>query len=140
MEIRRLTIQDIPFMKEVLEDDDMAFDEQNLQAFINAPFNYGFIAKEQDRIVGFAYAYALLRPDGRVMLYMHSIGVLPAFQNDGIGTKMLQFINEFAKENGMSEIFCITDRGNARACHVYEKVGFSSEIPDEICYVNELKK
>lgn len=141
MEIKLLEKEDIHLMREVLEDDGMSFDEKNIITFINTPNNYGFIAKNDDeRIVGFSYCYSLVRPDGRVMFYMHSIGVLPAFQDCGIGTKMLEYIIKFAKDNGMSEVFVITDRGNARACHVYEKVGFLSEIPDEVCYVNEFNK
>ena len=37
-------------------------------------------------------------------------------------------------------MFVITDEGNPRACHVYEKVGFKNEIPDEVCYVYEFDK
>ena len=33
------------------------------------------------------------------------------------------FIKEYSKEIGCSEMFLITDKGNPRACHVYEKLG-----------------
>ena len=39
------------------------------------------------------------------------------------------------KENGFSECFVITDKGNKRACRVYEKAGGKNDFEDEIVYV-----
>lgn len=33
------------------------------------------------------------------------------------------------------EMFVMTDKGNPRACHVYEKIGGKNDYEDEICYV-----
>ena len=52
----------------------------------------------------------------------------------------MEYIVKFAKDNKFSEIFLITDYNNPRACHVYEKVGFKNETPDEVCYVYEFEK
>ncbi|GAB5812147.1 hypothetical protein JMUB7543_28050 [Staphylococcus aureus] len=64
------------FMEEVLIDDNMVFDIDNLKGFLNDTSSFGFIAKENNKIIGFAYCYTLLRPDGKTMFYLHSIGCL----------------------------------------------------------------
>ena len=114
-------------MEEVLIDDNMVFDIDNLKGFLNDTSSFGFIAKENNKIIGFAYCYTLLRPDGKTMFYLHSIGMLP-------------FIKEYSKEIGCSEMFLITDKGNPRACHVYEKLGGKNDYKDEIVYVYDYEK
>lgn len=74
------------------------------------------------------------------MFYLHDIGIIENQRDKGMGTTTMEYIVNFAKNNGFSEIFLITDYNNPRACHVYEKVGFKNEIPDEVCYVYEFDK
>lgn len=97
MEYKLLGKEDLELMEEVLADDNMIFNIDYLNDFINNENSYGFVAKEQNKIVGFAYAYTLLRPDGRTMFYLHSIGMLPNYQNNGYGSKLLSFIKEYSK-------------------------------------------
>lgn len=127
-------------MEEVLIDDNMVFDIDNLKGFLNDTSSFGFIAKENNKIIGFAYCYTLLRPDGKTMFYLHSIGMLPNYQDKGYGSKLLSFIKEYSKEIGCSEMFLITDKGNPRACHVYEKLGGKNDYKDEIVYVYDYEK
>ena len=135
MEYRLFEKNDILLMEEVLKDDNMIFNKDFLENFINDKNAYGFIAKEENKVVGFAYAYTLLRPDGKTMFYLHSIGMLPNYQNNGYGSKLLEFIKNYSIEIGCSEMFVITDKGNPRACHVYEKLGGKNDYEDEIVYV-----
>ncbi|MGP0426275.1 GNAT family N-acetyltransferase [Streptococcus pneumoniae] len=58
----------------------------------------------------------------------------------GYGSKLLSFIKEYSKEIGCSEMFLITDKGNPRACHVYEKLGGKNDYKDEIVYVYDYEK
>ena len=46
-------------MEEVLIDDNMVFDIDNLKGFLNDTSSFGFIAKENNKIIGFAYCYTL---------------------------------------------------------------------------------
>lgn len=135
MEYKLLEKEDLKLMKDVLEDDGMLFNTDYLNNFLNDKNAYGFIAKEDDKVIGFAYAYTLLRPDGRTMFYLHSIGMLPNYQNNGYGSQLLSFIKEYSQKIGCSEMFVITDKGNPRACHVYEKLGGKNDFEDEIVYV-----
>ena len=140
MEYKLLEKEDLELMEEVLKDDNMVFSKDYLNAFINDNNAYGFIAKENNNIVGFAYAYTLLRPDGKTMFYLHSIGMLPNCQNKGYGTKLMQFIKDYSIKLGCSEMFVITDKGNPRACHLYEKLGGKNDYEDEVVYVYNFMK
>lgn len=135
MEYKLLEKEDLKLMKDVLEDDGMIFNTDYLNNFLNDKNAYGFIAKENNKIIGFAYAYTLLRPDGKNMFYLHSVGMLPNYQNNGYGSQLLSFIKEYSQKIGCSEMFVITDKGNPRACHVYEKLGGKNDFEDEIVYV-----
>jgi hypothetical protein len=52
-------------MQEVLEDDNMIFNMESLKNYLSFEQNKGFIVKTDDEIVGFAYCYELLCPDGK---------------------------------------------------------------------------
>ena len=140
MQYKLLEQEDIPLMREVLEDDDMIYNVNHLTEFITNPNTFGFICKQENYIVGFAYAYSLIRPDGKTMFYLHSIGILPKYQNLGYGTEFLTYIKEYSKSLGCSEMFVITDKGNSRACHVYEKIGGKNDYENEIVYVYNYEK
>jgi len=140
MEIKKLEEEDIHLMKEVMEEDNMIFNVEYLKYFIKDHHNYGFIVKVGNKAVGFAYAYDLLRPDKKKMLYLHSIGLLPDYQNQGLGTKMLEYIIKYAEKHDFSECFVITDKGNESACHVYEKLGGKNHYENEIVYVYDFEE
>ncbi|MCH5272030.1 MAG: GNAT family N-acetyltransferase [Lachnospiraceae bacterium] len=127
-------------MENVLNDDNMIFNIDYIKNFIQNENTYGFIAKEKDKLVGFAYGYTLLRPDGKTMFYLHSIGMLSKYQDKGYGTSLLSFIKEYSRKMGCSKMFIITDKGNSRACHVYEKLGGKNDYEDEIVYVYDYEK
>ena len=138
--IKILENKDLAKMKAVLEDDNIIFDIKKLKSFINDDKSVGFIAQVDDEVVGFAYGYKLLRPDGKTMFHVYSIGILSTYQNHGIGTQLMECIVGFAKNNKCSEIFIITEKTNPRACHVYEKTDGVNEHADEIVYVYDLEK
>ena len=140
MEYKLLEKEDLELMEEVLIDDGMVFDVEYLTRFIDDKNAYGFIAKENNKVVGFAYAYRFTRPDGKNMFYLHSIGMLPNYQNRGYGSALLSYIKNYSKQLGCSEMFVITNKGNPRACHVYEKLGGINDYEDEIVYVYDYEK
>ena len=140
MEYKLLERNDLELMEEVLKDDNMKYNITNLNNFLNDDNAYGFIAKDNNKVVGFAYGYNLTRPDGKTMFYLHSIGMLPNYQNNGYGSKLLSYIKEYSKKLGCKEMFVITDKGNPRACHVYEKLGGINDYEDEVVYVYDYER
>ena len=122
MEYRLLKEQDIKLMKEIVEDDEMLYSEEKLYGFINDKNNYGFIALEDNKVVGFIYCYSLLKPDGRYMCYVHSVGVLSSYQGKGIGSKLFEYmVNYLEKENRNYKYFLLTSEDNVVAQKLYDK-------------------
>lgn len=135
MEYKLLEEKDLKLMKEIVEDDDMIFDLEKLNEFYNDKNTISFIAKENNKITGFVYGYDIIHPDGRHAYFIYSVGMLPEYQDKGFGTKLLEFVKDYIKSHGFFEMFVMTDKGNPRACHVYEKIGGKNDYEDEICYV-----
>lgn len=139
MEYKLLEEKDLELMKEIIEDDDKIFDLENMKKFYNDKNTIAFIAKQENKIVGFAYGYDIIHPDGKHAYFIYSIGILSDYQDKGYGTKLLSFIKEYVCQNGFFVMFVLTDKGNPRACHVYEKLGGKNDYEDEICYVYNLE-
>lgn len=134
-QIKILEKQDIESMRDIFQADNMAFDSETLDGFINDNHSHGFIAKLDDRSVGFAYAYDMVRPDGKVLFYIHSIDVLPKYQGRGIATRLMVFALDCAKSKGCYECFLITEKSNQTACRLYENVGGKVDSDDSVVYV-----
>ena len=139
MEYKLLEKEDLELMKEIIEDDDIEFDLEKINEFYNDKNVIGVIAKAENKIVGFAYGYDIIHPNGKHAYFIYSIGMLPDYQDKGYGTKLLGFIKDYISSNGFFEMFVLTDKGNPRACHAYEKLGGKNDFEDEICYVYDFE-
>jgi len=129
-----LAKKDVSQMNDVLEE--LEIEPTGLISFLQHSQNLGFIAQYHDKIIGFIYGYSLMSLDNRApQLLIYSVDVLTEFQNSGIGSKLFQYVVDYSKENGFSECFVITDKGNKRACRIYEKAGGKNDFEDEIVYV-----
>lgn len=122
MNFKILEENDICLMKEIIQDDEMKFNRDDILNFIKDKNNYGFIALEDDKVVGFIYGYSLLRPDGRYMCYIHSVGVLPSYQGKGIESKLFKYMKDYLKqENKCYKYFLLTSEDNEVAQKLYDK-------------------
>lgn len=65
MECKLLDKEDIELMGKFVDDENTDYEKENLMKFLNEKNSYGFIVKEENEIIGFAYGYTLLRPDGK---------------------------------------------------------------------------
>ena len=139
MEFKLLEEKDLELMLNFKDDENTKYDLENLTKFINENNTYGFIAKENNIVAGFATGYLLVHPDGRKVFYFDSIDVMPEFQNKGIGTKLMNYSREYAKKLGCYEMFLLTNKSNISACKCYEKAGGISESNDDVVYVYDFK-
>ena len=96
MKINLMSEEDIKDLQEIFEDDNMTYNKLNIKKFIDTQNTYAFVVREDEKVVGFAYGYGLVRLDGKVMFYLHSIGILEAYQNSGFGSSLMNFILSFA--------------------------------------------
>ena len=93
-----------------------------------------------NKIVGFAFGYILLKPDGRKVFYLDAIDVMPDFQGKGYGTGLISFARDYAKTIDCYEMFLITNRSNISACKCYEKAGGINDADDEVVYVYDFRE
>ena len=135
MEYKLLEKQDIELMKYFVDDENTKYDEGILNAFLEEKNTYGYIAKEDNIIVGFAFGYVLLKPNGIKDFYLHAIDIISEFQGKGYGTKLMNFIKKYIKEIKCRKMFLITNKSNISACKCYEKAGGVNNSDDEIVYV-----
>ena len=134
MEYKVLEQQDIKLMKYFVDDEKTEYDETLLNAFLEEKNAYGYVAKEDNIIIGFAYGYVLVRPDGLKDFYMHAIDIMEDYQNKGYGTELIKYINAHSKNIGCRKLFLITNKSNISACRCYENAGGIRTADDAILY------
>lgn len=137
MEIKLIDEKDLSLMLDFKDDVNTQFSIANLRNFIKEENNYGFVVRDGNKIVAFAYGYVLIMPQGNKVFYLHAIDVIKDSQNKGVGTELMQFICSYIKQINCSEMFLITNKSNFSACKCYEKAGCVSESKDDIVYVFE---
>lgn len=135
MEYKFLNEDDISLMENFIDDKDTQYSKKALINFLSDKNSYGFIAKNEKEIVGFAYGYTLIRPDGKMDFYLHAIDIMTKYQGNGYGTNLMKFINESVSKIGCRKMFLITNKNNIGACKCYEKSGGASKADDDIVYV-----
>ena len=135
MEYKILEENDIDLMNSFIDDNDTKYQKDILIKFINDKSAYGFIVRDEKKIIGFAYGYKLFRPDGKQDFYLHAIDIIDGFKGKGYGTGLINYIKEYIKEIDCRKMFLITNKSNISACKCYEKAGGINKADDDIVYV-----
>jgi ribosomal protein S18 acetylase RimI-like enzyme len=139
MEYKILEEQDLDLMLNFVDDENAIYNTSDLKKFISESNAYGFIAKENNKIVGFAVGYVLTHPDGNKSFYFDSIDVMADYQNKGVGTSLMSYVRDYTKSIGCYEMFLVTNKSNISACKCYEKSGAISEAEDDIVYIYDFE-
>lgn len=136
MEFRKLTPADLVSVMDMNRDFRSGFIcEENARIFLENPHNWLFACVREGRILAFAYGYELNRlNDAGNMLYVHEVGVLPGFQRQGVGTRLLSALTAQCRERGICRFFLFTQKSNAGACALYEKSGGVPAHEDDVSY------
>ena len=132
--------EDLYLMLDFVDDEFTKYQVNDLKKFIENENNYGFIAKIDNKIVGFAFGYVLLKPDGRKVFYLDAIDVMPEYQGKGYGTGLISFARDHAKTIDCYKMYLITNKSNVSACKCYEKAGGINKADDEIIYVYDFRE
>ena len=96
--------------------------KEDIEKFIIDKDNYCFIGMSENKVVAFLYGYGMLRPNGKSMFYIHSVDVILEYQNKGIGTKLMEYVLKYIRdEKRYYKFFVLTEDENIKACKVYQK-------------------
>jgi GNAT superfamily N-acetyltransferase len=88
--------------------------------FLEDPRSHLLVALDDEEIVGWAYGYELLRPEGRWMMFMQQIDVVLDRRREGIGRALLDRFVEIARSKGHRKMWLYTDAGDAVARRLYD--------------------
>ena len=126
----QLQEKDISYIKD-LGDEFADYSYENVAAFLSEKHNIALVAKFENKIIGLIYGYSLARMDGIApQFFIYSIDIHPDYQDKGHGGQFMKYVIDWAKENGYSECFVLTNKDNPRACRVYEKAGMTHSESD----------
>ena len=59
----------------------------------------------------------------RKLLYRY-LGVDPAYHRQGMGTSLIQFVEQYAKENGYERLSLVVEQNNTKAQKLYTRLGY----------------
>jgi len=93
----------------------------------------GFIAEEDDIVLGFVMAEVHVRPDSplgwaQTTLYLEQIGVAPSQRRRGVGHELFNAVGELAGHVSARRIVLTTWEFNLDAHRFFEAEGFETEM------------
>ena len=101
------------------------------QEFLNDPHHRLVVALEDNLVIGFVSAVIYLHPDkASPELWINEIGVSPAYQRQGVGKALLQYLLANAKQSGCTEAWVLTERTNTAAMAMYKSADGIETLPD----------
>lgn len=99
--------------------------ENLLSALAKSPIAVSFLAYEGREVVGLANCFfGFSTFAAKPLLNVHDLAVRDGFRGKGIGTKLLNRVEEEAKSTGCCKITLEVLEQNTRARQVYQKFGF----------------
>lgn len=119
MDIRQFTLSDIDACSEAFVEifnDEPWHDEWTREGaktyvldFFNTPKFLGFIAEDNQDIIGFIFGVQREWWSGREF-YIHEMGVKKAYRNQGVGKSLLKTLENALKSNAVQYVSLLTDR------------------------------
>jgi ribosomal protein S18 acetylase RimI-like enzyme len=88
------------------------------------------VALDGELVVGMASAVHYVHPDKPPELWVNEVGVASAYQQQGVGGRLLRALFDRGRELGCGEAWVLTDWENEAARRLYASVGGREEPPD----------
>lgn len=142
MQTTKATLEDIPQLCQLLnslfeQEIEFAPDEEaqirGLKTIMsNSEIGHILVIKKENIILGMVnLLYTISTALGAKVGILEDMIILKSYRSEGIGSKLIVFAIEFAKENGCKRLTLLTDADNTSAHKFYSVKGFSrsSMIP-----------
>ena len=114
---------------DVYKDSDTLYTERFLKNFFESDYKVIFVALLDDEIVAFCFLecmnVALPMMVNRKYTYIHDFAVLEKYRRQGIASRLMAYIEEYAIAHGASRIELAVHLFSEDAITMYEKIGFS---------------
>jgi ribosomal protein S18 acetylase RimI-like enzyme len=101
---------------------------QQLQKLTNCKI---FVATVEDRVVGTAICFIGFSTfSAKELVNIHDLAVLPEFRNRGVGSVLLNAVDDFARKLGACKITLEVRENNKAAERLYLRKGFNNPFGD----------
>ncbi|MEL7345404.1 MAG: GNAT family N-acetyltransferase [Pseudomonadota bacterium] len=121
--IRRLGPEDLTVLQNVAEDVfDNPVDMKLAKAYLAAPHMALWVALEGDLVVGMASAMIYWHPDKPREGWVNEVGVAPSHQRQGIATRLMGAVLDWAKAEGLVSLWLATETDNGPARALYRSL------------------
>lgn len=102
-----------------------------VQRLMHEPNHLFLVAEDGGVLVGYIMAEIQRRDETiyhhpRTTLYIHQLAVLPAYQHNGHGTRLIEAAKQLAKREGLARIGLDTWAFNTKAQRFFRKEGFET--------------
>jgi ribosomal protein S18 acetylase RimI-like enzyme len=108
------------------------FDEpivpERLASYLENPANLLILAVSDGVVIGQVAAVLHHHPDKSTELYIDEVGVTPAYQRQGVATKLMEEIIIWGKSLGCEEVWLGTEIDNTAARALYVRYAAAQEI------------
>jgi GNAT superfamily N-acetyltransferase len=95
-----------------------------MRLFLANPLNYLLVAVDDNKTIGYLFAYELQRPDReQSMILLYDITVIDEYRKKGVGTALVERLKALCKNKPIMKMFVPTNRSNIPAVRLYEKTG-----------------
>ena len=94
----------------------------------------GSEASSGEQIAGFCIVHLQRERDGRLLGYVVTLDVAPAYRRWGVGYALMRAVEEVAAKRGAGEMLLHVAAGNQGAIRLYERLGYHLVRRDEGFY------
>lgn len=126
IEVREAGIQDIPACAQIISTEDAwrvyGLDYLKSYDVLSTMDDVIYVALKNEKVIGFITIK--INGVGNVGAYVRMIAVNREYRGTGVGTVLVEYIQNLAKQNGKNNIFLICSVENSNAKRFYERVGF----------------
>ena len=136
IEIRKADLHDIPALCSLLKllfsiEEDFHFDEQSqqqgLKLIIESNSSCILVAELKGRVIGMCSGQQTISTaEGGPALLVEDVVVVKEWQGKGVGTLLMNNLNNWAKKLGIKRMQLLADKVNSSALQFYQKIGWQS--------------
>lgn len=113
---------------DVFEESYVPLSPERIDALLSREDVIVLVALEKDNVIGGLIAYVLPQyKHVRSIVYVYDLGVMREQQRKGVGTLLIQAIQEEARRQNAEEIFVQAELADMHALEFYRKTGASEE-------------
>ncbi|MDU9049286.1 MAG: GNAT family N-acetyltransferase [Candidatus Electrothrix sp. Rat3] len=111
--------------------------KRGLRLLLQRPDTAVLVAERQGRIIGMCTAQLLISTaEGGLSTLVEDVVILPAWQAQGTGRRLMDAIAEWSALQGATRIQLLADRNNTRALGFYNRIGYR---PTDLICLRKIK-